>query len=289
VHDQILATYQEERFPVAARLLSFDERICRSICTVMDDGVRGKLSYYYQELESILEEENSSASGLSVQYKSNLLMTAAEHSEPVCHPLMLPMSKQGLAKNIPLGARFPNEQVVSQSDARPCQLQEQLISSGQWHLLVFAGNITNEVQAIRLQQFACLLCRPDSHVQKLVHHARESLVGSLGVYLVHSAPRDRVEMADLPEAFMPFDPSMGYDYTKVFADVKSHRGNGGTAYKSYGIGSDGCIVLVRPDQHTAFIGGLSDVDEMNHFFARFSLLQQKTIQRHTIVMYLMFM
>ncbi|KAF7588647.1 hypothetical protein BBP40_005429 [Aspergillus hancockii] len=268
---RILETYQKERFPVAERLLSFDERICGSICYTMDMTRKSQNLSYQQELETALEEENSSASGLTVRYKDNLLITAVEHSDFTCTSHPLPLSKQGLARNIIVGTRFPNQQVISQSDARPCQLQEQLVSSGQWHLIAFAGNIAEEGPDSRLQQLASLLGSSDRRVQKLIRSASESLVASVAVYLVHSAPRNSVELTDLPDLFTPFNHATGYDYTRVFADSKSHRGSGGDAYKSYGITPEGCLVLVRPDQHTAFIGCLTDVDALDCFFARFVL------------------
>jgi hypothetical protein len=43
--------------------------------------------------------------------------------------LAIPFFSILVLENIIVGARFPNHQVISQSDARPCQLQEQLVSS----------------------------------------------------------------------------------------------------------------------------------------------------------------
>jgi phenol 2-monooxygenase len=269
---RILETYQEERFPVAERLLAFDKRICGSICRAMGMSRKSQSSSYQQELETALTEENSSASGLTVRYEDNLLITTVENSDLTSTSHSLPISKQRLAKNIIVGARFPNHQVISQSDARPCQLQEQLVSSGQWYLIIFAGNIAEEGPNIRLQQLVASLGSPDRFVQKLIRNASERLVASVAVYLVHSAPRNSVELVDLPELFTPFNYATGYDYTRVFADSKSHRGSGGDAYESYGITPEGCLVLVRPDQHTAFIGGLTDIDSVDCFFARFVLV-----------------
>ena len=38
----------------------------------------------------------------------------------------------------------------------------------------------------------------------------------------------------------------------------------------------GCVVIVRPDQHVAWIGGLEDVDSFEKYFASFLLVPPET-------------
>jgi len=44
---------------------------------------------------------------------------------------------------------------------------------------------------------------------------------------------------------------------------------GGTAYETYGIGSEGAIVIVRPDGYVAMASGLEDVESVNEYFDGF--------------------
>lgn len=42
---------------------------------------------------------------------------------------------------------------------------------------------------------------------------------------------------------------------------------GGTAYRSFGIGPAGCVVVVRPDGHVAAITPLEGVEMLKQFFS----------------------
>lgn len=88
---------------------------------------------------------------------------------------------------------------------------------------------------------------------------------ALSVYLIHSASRTEVNIWNLPEIFRPPDEDTGIDYGNVFADNESYHVGGGKAYYNYGVSPQGCIVLLRPDQHVAFMGGLGDAGELEWF------------------------
>lgn len=47
--------------------------------------------------------------------------------------------------------------------------------------------------------------------------------------------------------------------------------NGGKAYESYGIGSDGAVVVVRPDGYIGTILRLDDVQGLAAYFEAFML------------------
>ena len=71
--------------------------------------------------------------------------------------------------------------------------------------------------------------------------------------------------------FRPFDETLGYDYWKVFADHGEFGMESGLAYEGYGIqGGCGCLVLCRPDQHVAWIGGTGKVAALVSFFEGFT-------------------
>jgi phenol 2-monooxygenase (NADPH) len=44
---------------------------------------------------------------------------------------------------------------------------------------------------------------------------------------------------------------------------------GGNAYTSFGIGSSGAVVIVRPDGHVGFISPLDKVQDVDYYFASF--------------------
>ncbi|KAF9887315.1 hypothetical protein FE257_010310 [Aspergillus nanangensis] len=284
---QILRTYQEERLPIADRLIKFDRRMCRGICSSRYGEDEEPDQHHqqqqadpshekdkYSKLKDALSEENSSAAGLAATYAPGLLVTPAgsPHS-PLC--LDIPSSiwsKSYLAQNIVLGRRLLDTLVLCQSDSRPWHLQQKLPSTGQWHLLVFGGDITASTQMARVMDLAASLSHPLSAVAGRINAADP--VGSIAVYLVHSAPRLDVQLADLPLIFRPLSERTGYDYGRVFADNKGYQDGTGRAYKVYGIASEGCMVLLRPDQHCAYIGALEDTPALEAFFERFTTVDE---------------
>jgi phenol 2-monooxygenase len=270
---RILQTYQEERLPVAERLISFDRRMCQGVCSLPEATTL--INPKFNDLISTLAEENSSESGLGVTYAPGLLVTSAgaqASHKTLClenQNTSLPYSKPYLAQHVNLGARLPSEIVICQSDARPWHLQEQLLSTGQWRLVVFGGDIASKAQMTRLEHLSENLSQPWSLISRLNRGTQESLVGTIGIYLVHTASKS-FEWMDAPAIFRPFDPAKGYDYTKVFVDCQGDWQVSGNAYQRYGIGPQGCMILLRPDQHVAFIGDLEDMDQLDAFFHEFS-------------------
>ncbi|KAJ5385000.1 Monooxygenase FAD-binding [Penicillium concentricum] len=265
----ILHTYQAERGAVAMRLIAFDkrmvlgigEKVPRSDSTGQNEGT----------LRATLGEENTSESGSQACYQPGLLVTRAWDDIPAgkSHVLepMLPHSKTNLAANIVLGARLPSIQVLCQSDSRPYHIQRLLQSTGEWHLLILGGDLLEKSQMTRLQILGLQLGRNDSLIH-IINQQNDS-VGRVSTYLVHCAPRDKIELMELSQVFRPFDKKLGYDYWKVFADNQPYSEKCGSAHEFYGVSAEGCMVLVRPDQHVAFIGSLEDLPEVEKFLRNF--------------------
>ncbi|GFF22803.1 phenol 2-monooxygenase [Aspergillus udagawae] len=268
---RMLQTYGEERLMVARRLITFDKRICRCMCGVKP-GTRPYGSFD-NDHKSALKEENTSASGMAVTYAPNALISSTGPQGCLDRVgLALPcFSKPHLARNIKIGARMPSEIVVSQSDAQPWQVQGLLKSTGEWNLIVFGGDILQETQRKRIDALATALSSEVSYIRRLNERRHEGyIVGTIAIHLIHSASRLDVELFDLPEIFRPFNERHGVDYGRVYADEKSYHSGGGNAYSSYGIAPEGCMILLRPDQHISFIGDLEDVGSLSRFVASFT-------------------
>ncbi|PYI25887.1 hypothetical protein BP00DRAFT_451690 [Aspergillus indologenus CBS 114.80] len=271
----ILRTYQEERLPVAERLIRFDRRMCLGICSGSDHASadRENLADFRDEttgLEETLSEENTTASGLSVTYPPNLLVTATRipPSQPDKHGVLY-CSTPHLAKNIVIGRRLPDVLVLCQSNSQPWYLQERLPSTGQWHLLVFGGDISKASQLQRVEALARQLTRPNSILAPLCMPGATTTVGSVAVYLIHSASRFDVQLMNLPPIFRPYDDRRGREYRRVFADNEGFAPGCGMAYSLYGIAPEGCVVLLRPDQHCSLVVPLEDADTLERFFSLF--------------------
>jgi phenol 2-monooxygenase len=269
-HPKILRTYQQERYAIAMRLLAFDKRMVECVCGTNTIANNDNRLTQHDLFTSTLHEENTSASGLTVRYTPNLLVTPEwdTRSTPTRRNLncLLPFTRPQLAANLIVGARFPSAQVLCQSDSRPWHLQHVMQSMGQWNLIVFGGDISQATQMTRVQGLSVEI----SNEQRLIHEINQqgdSLVGKVETYLVHSAPRRKVEYMYLPKIFRPFDKTNGYDYWKIFADNDQNSDICGSAYRLYGIGAEGCIILLRPDQHVSFIGTLEDLASVEMILA----------------------
>lgn len=59
-------------------------------------------------------------------------------------------------------------------------------------------------------------------------------------------------------------------------DEESYYEGDSNAYEGYGVDKvRGCVVVVRPDQHVAWIGGSGDVDRLEEYFANFLMASTK--------------
>lgn len=263
LHPSILNTYQDERLAVARNLIAFDKRMVEGVCMKDPaDSPYGPMKG--SSLKEVLKEENTSASGLGTRYGPSLISTPPRGLRDGRQggPL-LPVSKEGLATDVTLGARIPNAQVLCQSDSSLKQIHHLLRSTGQWHLMVFGGDISDARQFELVKKIGEDLVRKESTIYKMNQH--ESVVGGVTPYLIHCASRWKVELMDIPNAFRPFSEEYGFDYWKTFADNWSDGEDDGSAYRLYGIGGEGCVLLIRPDQHVAFIGGLGDLAAIELF------------------------
>lgn len=267
LHPRVLETYQQERLPVAERLIALDRRICRGMCSRWNANSEVQRGRFDEDHKRALEEENSSLSGLAVTYQPNLLVTSTVLDASSPRDLAVCCSKRYVARNLQVGMRIPSMLVVNQSDSQACHLQQILPGTGQWNLMVFGGDIENADQKHLVKDLANALDSSDSAFKKLNDPVSVAQRGfaALGVYLIHCSDRPSIELADLPMVFRPWTKD-GVDYSRVWADCEScHHAGGGKLYSSFGISDKGCMALLRPDQHIAFLSGLDDVETLEQF------------------------
>ncbi|KAH8423746.1 putative FAD monooxygenase [Aspergillus melleus] len=267
LHPRILETYQQERLPVAERLIALDQRICRGMCSQRNADPETQHGRFDEDHKRALEEENSSMSGLAVIYQPNSLVTSTVADDPLAKGVASCISRPSVAANLRVGARIPSVLILNQSDSQACHLQQILPSTGQWNLIVFGGDIARADQKSRVNGLAAALDDPESVVQKLNDPVRVAQRGfpTIGVYLIHSADRLSIELNDLPKMFRPWTKD-GVDYGRVWADGEAyHHAGGGKLYSSFGIEAKGCMALLRPDQHLGFLSDIDDVKGLEQF------------------------
>jgi phenol 2-monooxygenase len=266
----ILATYETERKKIANDLIDFDHRFSRLFSGRPAKDAADEAGISMAEFKNVFEKGNEFASGLSVNYEKSLLVAKPEKTAGT--------EQNGTAEStqksditeinkIKLGMRFPNFQVLNQSDARPWPLQQWLKSDGRFRIMLFAGNFKSETQRKRVETFCAALTEKSSFLQR-VTPAGAPIDSVIEILTVHSAPRREVELLDFPDLLHPFDEAKGWDYNKVFVDDASFHEGDGKAYEGYGVDKEmGCVVAVRPDGYVGFMGELEDTAGLEGYFS----------------------
>lgn len=277
----ILKTYETERLPIAKDLIAFDSELSRLFSGRPAQDILDKEGIDMKKFKKELEKGNMFGSGVGVDYDESILVAKNEYVQNYSngvdfrpkHGHLRARSKPELASHIKIGKRLPSCQVLNQSDARPWQFQELLKSNGCWRLIVFAGDLSDVMQAARVQTLGERLSHTDSFIQR--YTAPDKPIDStIEVFMIHSGPRVKVELLELHEIYHPFSEAQGWDYSKVFVDDMSYHEGHGYAYENYGVDAgSGCAVILRPDQYVGWLGDLEDVDEMDEYFAGFMIPQ----------------
>jgi phenol 2-monooxygenase len=269
----ILKTYQAERRRIAQDLIDFDHNFSRLCSGRPAKDLLDATGISMDEFKDTLQKNLLFASGVAVDYGTSILIAkdgdATSQGEGTnvsqdTRPQVV--GKQDLAENIKIGMRMPSFKVLNQSDARPWHFQERLKSDGRWRIVVFAGDISDSDQMSRITALG-----PELQSLAAKYTPQDKKIDSvLEVLMIHSAPRITVELLDLPDIFHPFTEKEGYDYSKVYVDDMSYHEGHGKAYENYGVDKkEGCLVVLRPDQHVSWIGKLDDEEDMGRFFEGF--------------------
>ena len=267
----ILATYEFERRKIAQDLIAFDHRFSRLFSGRPARDAADEAGISIAEFKSVYEKGALFAAGLSVDYNASMLVAkpgdSIETDGPDANGVRTFLGKQTLAKNVKLGMRFASYNVVNQSDSRPFHFGHFLKSDGRFRIVLFAGNLKSASQLQRVERFSCAVASPDSFIRRMTPSERK-IDGVIEILTIHSAKRTQVDLLSLPDILHPFDPKLGWDYEKVFADDMSYHEGHGEAYRNYGVDKErGCVIIVRPDQYVGWIGELEDIDEMDHYFS----------------------
>lgn len=262
---EILKTYQLERMQTSKRLVAFDKKLYSELSSHGQD---------LQGLRNVLKDENTVESGMAVVYRPSILTISSTKTSYIGTDNTNSHEDRAqyfsFAQRLVLGGRVPSAPLIRQCDVRPVELQTLLPATGQWHLLIFGGNISNPEQILRVQKMASQITTRNTRLSRLVNpQPGQHIMGTIKAYLIHSAPRLSIEQQQLPELFLPFHEDYGYDYDRVYAD-SDHTGSVST-YEKFSIPCDGCMALVRPDQHISFIGSLQDAPLLEAFVANLDM------------------
>ncbi|KAI4179030.1 MAG: hypothetical protein LQ346_007292 [Caloplaca aetnensis] len=289
----ILKTYETERRAVAEELIAFDQEYSRLWSSRPKKDAEDANGLCMAAFERAFIQQQLFASGFGVHYHPNPLIAydssgtngIINHLDAVKGVSLseddYTSSHQHLASKTILGQRFPSFKVINHSDARCWHLANWLKSDGHFHILLFAGDVSQCRQMDRVRKFAREMTKRSNtiplqrrrfaqrHSNSRSNQSTQGRGGVARLLTIHAAPRQRVEMHDFPSLLLPYDEELGYDYDRVFVDGESYYEGHGRAYEGYGIDpSTGCVMVLRPDQHVAWIGEVEDVAGLEGYFAR---------------------
>lgn len=280
----ILKTYQSERRTFAKELIEFDKRWSTLFSKPPAKDAADKTGVLNEEFLQAFQKQKLFTTGVAVDYGPSCLIARSTitHDEKGSIDASYGLntqqselhikSQQYLATKIPLGQRFPSFRVINHCSAQSWHLGTLLKSDGQFHIVLFAGDVSKTEQMQRVHDFTEALAGMST---PLVQHGSRGAGQKAGdriakILTIHSTPRQQVELFAFPDLLRPFDEDYGWDYDRIYVDEESYHDGYGDAYVNYGIDrSRGCVVVVRPDQHVAWIGDLEETVSMERYFGGF--------------------
>ena len=276
----LLKTYESERRPFAKELIEFDKTWSGLLSKPPPKAGPSQTGVANHDFIEAFRKQRLFTTGVAVDYGPSCLI-AKPHDEKASigascelksHQSELRIeSKQHLATNVPLGQRFPSFRVINHCSAQSWHLGALLKSDGHFHILLFAGDVSIPEQMQRVREFAMAVAEMST---PLVQNGSRGAGQKTGYHIakiltIHSGGRQVVNFFGFPDLLRPFDEEYGWDYDRIYADELSYHDGHGNAYGNYGIESRGCVIVVRPDQHVAWIGDLEDTDSLENYFKGF--------------------
>lgn len=232
----LLATYEQERRPIAQQLIDFDREYLELFANP---------SLQFDDFLNAYKTAMRFTTGIGIQYSPSLIV----------QPYLLEEKINGAEEILAPGMRLPDFQMVNQADGVPTTLYHRFTMNGQFRLLIFAGDISIQPVYHRLLEFG----------QWLVGFLRMN--PGMETITVHSSARANVELMKLPEIFHPWNDADGWDYSSVYADDESYHDGHGQAYKRCGIDRNGGhVVIMRPDGYASLICRMEQTSQISTFF-----------------------
>ena len=241
--EELLKTYSGERQVIAKNLIDFDKEWSTLMAKKPEEFENP------EELAEFYVRTIEFPAGFMTQYEPSMLIGDSAH--------------QGLAEGFPLGKRFKSAPVVRVADGNPLHLGHHAQADGRWRLYAFAAAQPDGGRESLAAWAEWLEHDPES---PLVRHVAPGVEfdGVFDVKVVYPEAHVDVDIAAVPTVFLPRTGPFGLiDYEKVYAAAPER-----SIFAERGISaSEGCVVVVRPDQYVAHVLPLSARDELSKFFA----------------------
>lgn len=237
----LLRTYSEERQAVAQDLIDFDREWTKVLTARADQADPGAAPGF----QDYFIRHGRYTAGTAVRYTPSPLTGDDRH--------------QALSPGFAIGMRLHSAPVLRHADARPMELSETVSADGRWRLFAFA-----DAGGARLAGLARFLDTDPASPIRRHTPAGADPDAVVDLRAVFQTPRQQLAEESLPHLLRPRKGRFGLvDYEKVFCadpdrDLFDLRGVDRT---------QGCLVIVRPDQYVADVLPLDGVERLAGFFS----------------------
>jgi phenol 2-monooxygenase len=253
----LLGTYSVERQAIARELIDFD-RDMEKLFAARADAADGSDEAKAQQakFQEYFTKHARFTAGVETRYEPSLITTTPTH--------------QHLATGMTVGKRFHSEAVVRLGDAKPVHLGHTIKADGRWRIFAFAdAGDPSEASSQLARLCAFLGMSPDSPVVRYTPAAND-VDSVIDVRAVCQQDHRDLDVNGMPPFLLPRKGRFGLvDYEKVFCPDLHH---GPDIFDSRGIDrANGCMIVVRPDQHVAHVLPLDAHQDLSAFFAGFML------------------
>jgi phenol 2-monooxygenase (NADPH) len=255
----LLHTYSGERRAAAKGLVEFDHKWSRVVgARAEDDLTEGALPRVAREFVNNLPF----TCGLTIQYAPGALTGDATH--------------QALASGLDIGKRFHSAPVVRLADARPMQLGHCIEADNRFHLFLFAPSDDAGAPGGPVARLCDWLENDPASPLRRHTAPGEDIDAVIDTRAVFQQGFEDLDHARMPALLRPHVGRYGLcDYEKVFcADLP----RGEDIFELRGIDrTQGCVLVVRPDQYVGHILPLTARDALAAYFA--GILRPRSVSR----------
>ncbi|MGB1238756.1 MAG: FAD-dependent monooxygenase [Pseudomonadales bacterium] len=252
---KLLCTYGTERRKVAQQLIDADRELSKLVATrpnAGDSSEQAKVDT--AKIEAFMKRQSGFVSGTSIEYYPSYICTGQKH--------------QDLAAGFKIGQRFHSAEATRVADGRSQHLGHLVKADGRWRIFLFGGAQDPRHSASKAHQLVNFLAS-DANSPVLKYTPKGADIDSvIDTYAVFQ--QQDLSMHELQDYLWPAKGKYGLrDYEKVF-----HSDPSKDIYQLREIERDnGCVVIVRPDQHIATILPLNGHQALADFFDVFMLEQ----------------
>ncbi len=253
----LLHTYSAERQAVAKELIDFDREWAQMLSAPLKKpGDAEGTGMDAADVQRYFVQHGRYTAGTATRYTPALLTGASTH--------------QHLAQGLVIGTRFHSTPVLRLGDGKLMQLGETLKADGRWRLMAFAGQTDRAEPTSPVGQLCSYLSESAQSPLKRYTPVGADIDAVFDVRAVFQQSHHTLAITELPELLFPHKGLYGVrDYEKAFCALEDAMQN---IYALRGIDrTQGCLVVVRPDQYIAHILPLNDTHALAAFFDGFML------------------